>query len=231
MVKQIADPFDRTPQDVARDLYGSIPEAERGRLQLTFRDGVLAGRQFRFTPLGLSIDENIAATDWESIGELLFGGIARAWNLWIGDFLAFGERKYGATYQAMAAATGYDVDTLYDLVWICKSVQISLRKENLALGHYRLVAALTVAEQSHWLDYASNYSLSVEALRTAIKRAQPAATPGVQGVEPSPLVQFERRFNAFESKLLTFARAVGQPERQAMAQALRALADRIDNSG
>src|SRR5690606_41631338 len=63
-----------------------------------------------------------------------------------------------------------------DLVYVAKSVPMSLRRDKLSFGHHMLVAAMEPDDQHAWLDYAERMQLSVSELRKAIN-GEPAKKP------------------------------------------------------
>src|SRR3990172_3948456 len=88
---------------------GAIVPSERGWLY----------RQFELTPVGVQIDEDTTEEQWNDLGGALFR-MDSAMQWLIGDWLRFGERKYKKTYKEIAKRTGYDENSLYQFVWVCR---------------------------------------------------------------------------------------------------------------
>ena len=109
--------------------------------------------------------------DWIEQGRKL-GLIGRSVGWWIGDWLMYGNAAYGERYARAARVTGYDVQTLMNMVYVASRVETSRRRENLSWSHHAEVAALTPEEQDRWLDRAEIDRLSVRCLRDAIRREQ-----------------------------------------------------------
>lgn len=152
---------------------------------------------FQFQRLGLDIKGSPTYEQWRSIGEtLLFMATGAQW--WIGDWLAYGERVYGRTYEEVAAETGRKRATLYNYVWVAKSVDISLRRENLSFEHHKIVAGLLPSEQAKLLSQAEEGNWSTRRLQEVV---DPPALPGdVPRYSPA----FERRLQGIEDE---FAKA------------------------
>jgi N6-adenosine-specific RNA methylase IME4 len=119
-----------------------------------------------FTKTSLTIDPGTTYDNWESIGEQL-NQIEGAIQWWIGDWLNFGERKYGEMYAQ--AVDEQQKNAWQNYKWVANVVESSTRVEDLSWSHHREVAALTLDEQVYWLDKAAEENISVSDLRHAIK--------------------------------------------------------------
>ena len=82
------------------------------------------------TKVGLVFNNGLLFDEWQDIGTRL-GKIEGAVHWWIGDWLNYGESKYGETYAQAMDETGFDYGTLADDKWIANQYQISERSENL----------------------------------------------------------------------------------------------------
>ncbi|MEA2332915.1 MAG: hypothetical protein QOH58_3053 [Thermoleophilaceae bacterium] len=118
-------------------------------------------------------------SDWLRQGQWL-GTLARAGGWWLGDWLRYGNARYGERYRAAAAITGYDVQTLMNMAYVASRFEVSRRRENLSFSHHAELAPLPAEEQDRWLGRAEADALSVRALRTEVRRARrssPEAEP------------------------------------------------------
>jgi len=128
--------------------------------------GEIVMQDMKFTNTSLILDPKIKYEQWENIGGQL-NQIEGAIQWWIGDWLNFGERRYGEMYaQAVDETQGR---TWRDYKWVSSNVKMSIRIDNLSFNHHRIVAPLEPEKQSYWLDRAEKEKLSVTALRQAIK--------------------------------------------------------------
>lgn len=123
---------------------------------------------FRFTPTGLIIAGAPDFTTWEQLGQQLHY-IEGAVHWWIGDWLNYGEGRWGQMYSQALEATEFDYQTLRDDKWVAGQIQLSLRKDNLPYSHHKEVAPLPPDAQRRWLDKAEKEGLSVRELRHGIK--------------------------------------------------------------
>jgi len=110
---------------------------------------------------------------------------------WWGDWLLYGEQKYGEKYSQAVDVSGYELSTLRNSRWVCGRVPPERRRENLCFGHHQLVASMDPDEQVRWLDAAVLEKWSVNDLRKAI-----GAEKQQEGWQPpeDPLDSFLREY-------------------------------------
>lgn len=121
------------------------------------------------TPLELSLPENLPMDEWAGIGrKLLRSDKMLKW--WIGDWAAFGEKKYGALKQ-FCETNGFEYQTVANAGWVSKSVELSRRRESLSWSAHVEVAALPPKDQNKWLQRAEDENLPVVKLRQQIRQA------------------------------------------------------------
>jgi hypothetical protein len=123
------------------------------------RDGlrssmVRSNRAFTMTPTGLIADEGATFEQWQKVGEVLQKLDASIQWL-LGDWLVYGERVWGQTYEQIAEATGYEVTSLRQYAWVARGVDLSIRIDKLSFGHHMLVAGLEPESQRNWLGRAA----------------------------------------------------------------------------
>jgi len=107
----------------------------------------------------------LSFADWLAQGHKL-GHMGRSAGWWIGDWLRYGNTAYGERYVRAARVTGYDVQTLMNMVYVASRFPISRRRENLSWSHHEALAALDPDEQDNWLDQAADHKWAVSDLRT-----------------------------------------------------------------
>jgi len=135
-------------------------------------------------------ESELEMREWADQGRRL-GTVGRAVGWWIGDWLRYGNQRFGERYARASRITGYDPQTLMNLVYVASSVVPSQRRTDLSFSHHAEVAPLPPDEQEHWLELAARERLSVRCLREQIRARSRASD-----------------------------RAVGQPERSARARAV-----------
>jgi len=123
---------------------------------------------------GLVIPESISFEEWSGMGEWLQSA-ERSIMWWIGDWLRFGEARWGEKYAQAIETTGHSYQTLADAKWVAEKVEFSERSEKLAWSHYRQAAALGAAERRSILQEAEREGWSVRDTRAAVNRLKSEA--------------------------------------------------------
>jgi hypothetical protein len=118
--------------------------------------------------------------DWVRHGHSL-GSIGRASGWWIGDWVRFGNSRYGERYEVAARITGYDAHSLMNMAYVASRFEVSRRRERLSFSHHAELAALPFEEQERWLDRAEREGLSSRRLRRELRRH---AGPSVRRAPP-----------------------------------------------
>jgi len=113
----------------------------------------------------------LTLADWAHQGRWL-GALGRACHWWIGDWIRYGNARYGEKYDAAVRLTGYDVQSLMNMAYVASRFEISRRREKLSWSHHAELAALEPSDQHRWLDRAESEGLSVGRLREERRRAQ-----------------------------------------------------------
>lgn len=123
------------------------------------------------TAIGLLFDEQLTADEWASIWPQ-FELVADRIQWLIGDWLVYGQKNnYGEKYEKQIAVTGYKYKSLANMTSVCRSVQFSLRRENLTFGHHALVSSFEPKQQQQWLELAEANRWDIQKLSSEIRRA------------------------------------------------------------
>jgi hypothetical protein len=124
--------------------------------------------QIEMTNVSWAAPNTLTFDRWVVQGRRL-GTIGRGIGWWIGDWLRFGNLLYGEKYVQAAKITGYDSQTLMNMVYVASSIDPSRRLPELSFSHHAEVAALSPEEQDHWLNTAKQSRLSVHDLRLMLR--------------------------------------------------------------
>jgi hypothetical protein len=114
---------------------------------------------------------DLKLSEWCAVGRR-FGAIGRCSQWWLGDWIRYGNAKFGERYMRAVAITGYDMQSLMNMVHVATRFEIYRRRENLSWSHHETVAALDPNEQDAWLQRAIVENLSVSDLRLALRSAR-----------------------------------------------------------
>ena len=131
---------------------------------------------FRLTATGLVPNGNPSYDDWTQCGEWLKRA-EKAVGFWIGDWLNYGERKWGEMYSQAMEETGLEYSTLKTYANVTRKLDLSIRIDNLPFAHHQIVATddLTRDEKEMFLEAAAPQngdkkpSMTVRELKAEIK--------------------------------------------------------------
>lgn len=133
-----------------------IVNIETGEIQQT---GV------EYSRTGLALSDLLTFERWQELGNQLkyFEG-AIQW--WVGDWLNFGERKWGEMYAQAVDPSQAAIWKNYK--WVSCAVDSSLRNDKLSWSHHLEVAKLEPNEQEKYLGLAALNNMTVRELREAV---------------------------------------------------------------
>ena len=137
--------------------------------------------KFSITPTGIQFNEDLSFDEWDALGQKL-APVGKSIGFIIGDWINYGEGRYGEKYDDALGRTGLAYQTLMNYSYVARKVEISLRKENLDLHHHLVVAKLKTSEEKEfWLDMAQKHKLGIRRLRKSINFGRLATEEEVQG--------------------------------------------------
>jgi hypothetical protein len=136
---------------------------------------------------GWTAEREMSYPEWLRMGRRI-GTIGRVSAWWLGDWLRYGEGRFGSRYAAGARVTGYDAQTLMNMVYVATRFPVSRRREEISWSHHAAVAALRPDEQERWLDRAVARRLSVRRLRAELAATRGARDPTTPRLAPRPRV-------------------------------------------
>lgn len=121
----------------------------------------------------LSFGRDLSYEEWETVGFELFR-IEEAWQWWVGDWINYGEKKYGETYKAAIEVTGKSESTLKTVASVCRKFE-TCRRRHVSFSHHAEVSALEPDRQDDLLDRIETEGLTKRQLREEIhgKSKQP----------------------------------------------------------
>lgn len=122
----------------------------------------------RMTPVAWEPNGELDLETWARFGARL-ASQSRAAGWWVGDWIRYGNARFGEKYARAEKLTLYDRQTLMNMAYVAARFEISRRRETLSWSHHAELAALTAEEQEHWLDLAEQERLSVRCLRGELR--------------------------------------------------------------
>ena len=136
--------------------------------------GVAAQLRARTTAVAWLGHADLTVNEWQTFGPRI-GLVSKSANWWLGDWVRFGQRRYEQRYKRASELTGYDEQTLMNLVYVAGRFDVSRRREAVSWSHHAELAKLDVVDQELWLSRITTERLSVRKLRTALRSAEQAA--------------------------------------------------------
>lgn len=116
------------------------------------------------------------------------GAIARSYQWWIGDLLAYGIEHFGEDeWPQLEADLELDPKTAQNYAYVARNVQRVTRRENLSFSHHAEIARLRPVDQEKMLERAAEAEWSVRDLRREVLREFPVAKQDqLEGFEHGP---------------------------------------------
>lgn len=163
----------------------STEEVNVGSMTLRHSDGVISTGPFRLTATGLEIDGDPTFETWHQVGEFLHNAAGRV-QWWIGDWLKYGEAKWGDKYTEAMEATGLGYGTLANAKSLATAFEVSRRREKLSFDHHAAVASLPEGTADKILDRAEAENLTTKDVRLLAREAKSTQKP-----EPAYSLDYE----------------------------------------
>jgi signal transduction histidine kinase len=123
------------------------------------------------SPIAWTTSQELDSHQWAIAGRRL-GVVGRCVQWLLGDWLAYGNSRFGERYARASQITGYDPQTLMNMVYVASRFPISRRRETLSWSHHETLAAMAREEQDRWLDDAAVHHWSVSDLRTMLRASR-----------------------------------------------------------
>lgn len=150
-------------------------------------------RRVSLTRTAWLADAELSLGEWVDHGRRL-GAVGRSVGWWLGDWLRFGNLKFGERYSRASRITGYDAQTLMNMAYVAAAFEPQERRPGLSWSHHAEVAALDDRERAYWLDVAEERRLSVRCLREELRRErQQQRVQALEDVRPVVRLESEDR--------------------------------------
>lgn len=125
----------------------------------------------RTSAVALDLPDGLTFDEWRGIGETL-KGVEKSLMWWIGDWLCFGERRYGETYSQAIDATEKSYSALSTAKSVAARFEVCRRRQNLSFAHHAEVAALPPEAADRLLKLAEDEGWSHKDLRAKVGHAK-----------------------------------------------------------
>ncbi len=122
-------------------------------------------------PVAWAPSHELDAHEWAAAGQRI-GAVGRCIQWLLGDWIAYGNAKFGERYSRAAKITGYDTQTLMNMVYVASRFPVSRRRENLSWSHHETLAGFGLEERDLWLDQSVTHRWSVADLRMMVRASR-----------------------------------------------------------
>ena len=137
--------------------------------------------KFAITSTGIKFNEELSFEEWDELGQKI-APVGKSIGFIIGDWINYGENRWGDKYEEALGRTGMAYQTLADFAYVARKVQFSFRNEKLDYTHHRVVAKIKdPEEQRHWLEMAVQHKLGKRRLQKSINFGRLATEQEVAG--------------------------------------------------
>ncbi|HVX32403.1 MAG TPA: hypothetical protein VHA80_04610 [Solirubrobacterales bacterium] len=129
---------------------------------------------------------DLDAQEWTAAGRRI-GAVGRSIQWLLGDWICYGNARFGERYARASKITGYDAQTLMNMVYVASRFAVSRRREELSWSHHEALSSLEPEQQDHWLDQAIAHRWSVADLRLMLRleRREKQEMAGRAGTPPA----------------------------------------------
>jgi hypothetical protein len=152
---------------MTKQLPVPIKKRLKVRVEKQEADVIVIG-QFKLTKCGMEISGSPGWRDWVRVGRFIQRASAAS-SLWLGDWLNFGETRFGEKYTQALDDTRLDYQTLRNICYVSRNVPLEVRQDNLGFGHHAEVASLPDGEQKQFLQEAVEKGWTKNELRSKVR--------------------------------------------------------------
>lgn len=118
----------------------------------------------------LACHPTMKMTEWLKLGVLLLA-VGRNINWWVGDWLLFGEHRYGDQYAQGVSLLQLDENTLRQWAWTCKVFPPEKRRWDVPFSQYHnmaRVAQIAPQQADAFMDVVQEKGLTVSETRSMV---------------------------------------------------------------
>lgn len=130
---------------------------------------------FRLSAQGLTPIGEPTFDEWIEAGKFIHKS-SESVHFWIGDYINYGQFKYGETYKQAIEMFGFDIQTLRADKWVSNRIPTEKRRPELSFDHHRTVADLEPEDQEELLAKAQELKMPTAAFRKYVKDWESAGT-------------------------------------------------------
>lgn len=127
---------------------------------------------YKMEDAALHIDKDATYDEWNQIGMVLVR-IHNSEPFWIGDWINYGEKKFGETYSEAKAITHLEYGTLAHYKMVATKIPKEERVASVSFSHHRMLSNVEPKERRRLLEMAAKDALSVLELKETAGQQKP----------------------------------------------------------
>ena len=136
---------------------------------------------------GLTLPEDMPYEEWLEFAPVL-RKITNASLWWWGDYILFGERKYGEMYSQALEESDYEYQSLRNAKWVAEKFELSSRLDNLPWSFHQEVVNIEPELRDRLLKECEENKWTRNELRAAAREYKKQLA--IQKTPPLPLGTF-----------------------------------------
>ena len=129
---------------------------------------------FKTHSVGVTFKNDTTYADWETFGKML-ATVSGSIMWFLGDWINFGEAKFGEKYTQAMNFTKYDYGTLANAAYCCRKYEPKDRRPRLSWRHHFDCARFELGDRTAILDQVERMDMSSTQLREFLHRQFPSA--------------------------------------------------------
>lgn len=184
----------------------------------------------QWSRVGFELPNGITSDEWQSVAEMVISA-DNGMQWLIGDIIRCYREEWGWGNMYDVASEmfpRYKEKALRNMVYVASNIQLSLRKDNLSWTHHMVVASCTDAQQSEYLQYASEHPMSVSEFKDYVRGKQ-SRKPSRQ--LPRPLTKEEDVFYSDVRTVLACLRIDDGRVNAKLVEKIEAFCQRLRDEG
>ena len=144
----------------------------------------IADPKFSITLTGIAFHEDLTFDEWDALGKKL-APVGKSIGFIIGDWINYGEKRYGEKYTDAIKRSGLTMETLKLYSHVARRIEMLNRSNVLDFTHHIVAARLKDPDQQqHWLKIAEEEKMSVRRLKKSLNAGR-IVTPEEMKEDPA----------------------------------------------
>jgi hypothetical protein len=124
----------------------------------------------------LTFKKNLSFEEWQTVGNTLIA-IEGGKNWWVGDWINYGENRFGEKYAQALSSTDFSYGTLRQIASCCSRIPPKDRDPSVRFSMHQILARLEPTQRTPYLRKARDGRLTVSQAKREIEAEYPTGMP------------------------------------------------------